>query len=240
MKKPVVIIPCNRAEFQQASSHIVKHQYVRPLVEIVGATPLLLPVGVGVSFADIADIADGLLLTGATSHLAPCHYGAAQEFGDEDLDTERDTTTLPLISAALAADLPVFAICRGFQELNVVLGGTLSQAVAGHHHTIKGAPLSLQYETSRHAVQTQKGGLFDRLALPDTFGVNSLHTQGINRLGTGLQVEAISEDGLIEAVSVPGKRFALGVQWHPEGDFWLNPADRLLFEGFARSLIPLR
>jgi len=235
-KKPVVCIPCNRAEFQQASSHFVKHQYVRPLVEIVGATPLLIPAGAGVSFADVADIVDGFLLTGATSHLAPCHYGARQEFDDADLDVDRDATTLPLLAAALAADKPIFAVCRGFQELNVVKGGTLSQCVATRHHTIKEVPLPPQYETARHEVKVQPGGLFSCLGLPPSFGVNSLHTQGIDKPGGDLLVEAVSDDGLIEAVSVPGKKFALGTQWHPEGDFWLNASNRLLFEGFARAL----
>lgn len=240
--KPIVLIPCNRVEFEKTSAHVVKHQYIRPLIEIAGAQPLLVPaIGDVTNIKALLNLADGVLLTGSPSHVAPKNYGAVQEFDDCELDLDRDATTLPLIRAVLDADKPLIAICRGFQELNVACGGTLVQRVhetPGYldHRANRSLAVAAQYEEQRHKVTTQKGGMFEKLGLPGSFTVNSLHQQGVDKTSAGIFVEAISEDGLIEAVSVPGKRFALGTQWHPEGDFWMNPADRLIFEGFARAL----
>lgn len=242
--KPIVLIPCNRVEFEKTSAHVVKHQYIRPLIEIAGATPLLVP-AIGAENMDIGallDMADGVLLTGSPSHVAPKNYGAPQEFGNCELDLDRDSTTLPLIRAILEADKPLIAICRGFQELNVACGSTLIQRVhetPGYldHRANKNLTVAAQYEEQRHKVTTQKGGMFEKLGLPTSFTVNSLHQQGVATPSPSLFIEGIAEDGLIEAVSVPGKRFALGTQWHPEGDFWMNDADRLIFEGFVHSLV---
>lgn len=238
-RRPVVAIPANLTrDIHDEPIHSVKHQYIRPLVEIVGAAPLILPAIGGE--ADLAGI-DGILLTGAPSHLNPCNYGAARDFGDEFLDDARDSTSLPVIRAAIARDIPVFAICRGFQELNVVCGGTLHQYVhkvdgRRNHQPPRDVPREKWYETPQHKVGIQQGGLFARLGLPADFAVNSLHTQGVDKVGNDLLVEAIAEDGTIEAVSLPGKRFVMGTQWHPEGDFWLNPPNRLLFEAFSKAL----
>lgn len=238
---PVVCIPCNRVEFERASAHLVKHQYVRPLLEIVKCVPLLIPaVGADFDLKSIAGKIDGLLLTGSISNVCPSHYGAAREFEERDLDIHRDATTLPLIRAAIEMDMPVIAICRGFQEMNVALGGTLHQHVHKQqgkldHRGDYSLPVKEQYEVQKHKMRRQKGGMFERLGLPEEFSTNSLHQQGIDKLAPGLFVEAVcSDDGLIEAVSVPGKRFILGTQWHPEGDFHLNPVSRALFEEFGR------
>jgi putative glutamine amidotransferase len=239
---PIVCIPCNHTEWQEAPSHVVKHQYIRPLLEIVKAVPLLIPaIGASFDLKSVAGRVDGLLLTGAGSHVGPEHYGAKREFEEHNLDANRDATSLPLIRSAIEMDMPIFAICRGFQEMNVACGGTLHQHVheqAGKldHRAPRGLDIKKRYEERRHEVRTQEGGMFTRLGVPASFAVNSLHQQGIDKLGSGLFVEAISEDGLIEAVSVPKKRFILGTQWHPEGDFWLNPVSVTLFEAFARAL----
>lgn len=239
---PIVCIPCNHAEWQEAPSHVVKHQYIRPLLEIVKCIPLLIPaIGTFFDLKSVAGRVDGLLLTGAASHVNPEHYGAQREFREPDLDVERDATSLPLIRSAIEMDMPVFAICRGFQEMNVACGGTLHQHVHKQpgkldHRANRTLAIKERYEERRHEVTTQKGGMFERLALPASFQVNSLHQQGIDKPAPGLFVEAVSEDGLIEAVSVPKKKFALGTQWHPEGDFWLNPVSVTLFEEFGRAL----
>ncbi len=240
---PIVCIPCNHVkEPQGIPIFAVRDQYVRPLIEIVKCVPLLIPaLGRNFSLKSIAHKIDGILLTGAPSHVDPVNYGATCEFESESLDIDRDQTDLPLIRDVIEMDIPMIAICRGFQEMNVACGGTLHQFV----HKVPGkldhrAPLNLphaqRYEMHQHNIRTQAGGMFERLGLPQKFSTNSLHLQGIDKLGAGLFVEGICEDGLIEAISVPGKKFILGTQWHPEGDFWLNPVSTALFEEFARVL----
>ena len=242
MSKPVVCIPCNRIEFQKAPTHAVKNQYVRPLLEIVDCIPVLIPaIGENFDLKSIAHWIDGILLTGSTSNVCPTRYGAKREFEEHDLDISRDETTLPLIQSAIEMDIPLFAICRGFQEMNVALGGTLHQFVQKipgkkDHRADYTLPMDEWYLPDKHKIHSQKGGVFERLGLPTEFFVNSIHQQGIDRLGTGLFVEGIAEDGIIEAISVPGKRFIFGAQWHPEGDFWVNPPDKILFEEFGRAL----
>ena len=240
---PVVCIPCNHiTEPEGMPIYAVRDQYVRPLVEIVKCIPLLIPaLGKNFSLKSIAHKIDGILLTGAPSHVNPSCYGAPREFEESSLDTDRDETDLPLIRDAIDMDIPLFAICRGFQELNVTCGGTLHQFVHQQpgkrdHRPPQGVTGAKRYEVHQHSIHTQKGGLFERLALPQEFTVKSLHQQGVDKLGAGLYVEGLGDDGLIEAVSMPGKRFIFGTQWHPEGDFWMNPVSRKLFEEFARSL----
>jgi putative glutamine amidotransferase len=239
---PVIGIPANRFEFQGASAHIVKQQYIKALLEITRCIPLIIPaIGKDFDLRSIAGKVDGLLLTGASSNVCPTNYGAEREFEERDLDKDRDATNLPLIKTAIEIDMPMFAICRGFQEMNVACGGTLHQFVHRQpgkldHRGDNSLPIKQQYEVQRHNIRTQKGGWFERLGLPAEFKTNSLHQQGVDKLGTGLFVEGISEDGLIEAFSVPKKRFILGTQWHPESDFWLNPTSVTLFEGFGRAL----
>jgi putative glutamine amidotransferase len=239
---PIVCVPANRVEFEGASVHAVKQQYTHALTEIVKCVPLMIPaIGKDFDLKSIASKIGGILLTGSPSHVNPSCYGAERDFEPEALDLDRDETNLPLIREAIALDIPMFAVCRGFQELNVVCGGTLHQYVHNlpgmlDHRKPKDAPVSKMYQIQQHNILTQKGGLFERLKLPQKFMVNSLHQQGIDKLGKGLFVEGKSEDGLIEAVSMPGKRFIFGTQFHPEGDFWLNPVSRILFEEFGRVL----
>ena len=138
------------------------------------------------------------------------------------LDRQRDDTTLSLITAAIDAGVPMFCVCRGFQELNVAMGGTLHphlQEVEGRfdHREPKDQPNDVMYAPA-HTVNLTPGGVLQNIVGDVTkIEVNSLHGQGIDRLGEGLVVEAQAEDGTIEAVSLPSaKNFVLGVQWHPE------------------------
>jgi putative glutamine amidotransferase len=183
---------------------------------------------------------DGLLFTGAPSNVAPGHYGSSLRPGTE-LDEIRDATTLPLLRAAIDAGKPLLAICRGFQELNVALGGSLHQ----HVHEIPGrldhrepadAPPDIEYGPS-HSIAIAPGGLLARLSGMGEAMVNSLHHQGVDRLAPDLTAEAHAPDGQIEAVSHPGaKAFLLGVQWHPEWAFARDPLSRAIFAGFGRAL----
>jgi putative glutamine amidotransferase len=239
---PIVCIPCNHFDMEGAPAHFVKHQYIKPLVEISKCIPLLIPaIGKDFDIKSLAGRIDGLLLTGAPSHVNPVYYGAERMFREQDLDRDRDETDLPLIRAAVEMDLPLFGICRGFQEMNVALGGTLHQHVHKlpgklDHRANNALAVKERYEERRHKVAVQKGGLFESLNIAHAFVTNSLHQQGIDKLAHGLFVEAVAEDGLIEAASVPGKKFVLGTQWHPEGDFWLNPISVALFEEFGRAI----
>ena len=241
-KIPVVAIPANFLEFRDAPSHIAKNTYIHALMDVAKCLPIIIPaIGKKFDLKNIAGRIDGILLPGATSNVCPSNYGADREFDEEDLDVERDKTNLPLIRAAIKMDIPLFAICRGFQELNVACGGTLHQHVENlpgklDHRRNKALPLNEQFLELRHKVHVQKGGIFEKLGLPKEFKTNSLHQQGVNKLGKGLRIEGISEDGIVEAVSYPKKRFVMGVQWHPEADYWLNPSNKKLFEAFAKVL----
>jgi putative glutamine amidotransferase len=153
-------------------------------------------------------------------------------------DPARDAVALPLLRAAVKADLPVLAICRGIQELNVALGGTLHQnlhLVPGRldHRAPKIEALDERYAHRAHSVALTAGGVFEKLAGARELTVNSLHSQGIDRLGSRLFVEGIAPDGQIEAVSLPQARFIVGVQWHPEFRFADDPFSAKLFAAFG-------
>ncbi len=191
---------------------------------------------------EILDVADGVLLTGSYSNIEPHHYGgdAADQIGLSD--PHRDAMTLPLVMRALEVGVPVFAVCRGHQELNVALGGTLHQDLSkvagyGQHLENKSDPLEVQYGPS-HAVSLMEGSLLRSLAGSDSVMVNSLHAQGIARLADGVTVEALAEDGLIEAFSVDGAQgFSLSVQWHPEWRVTENPFSMAIFKAFGDACL---
>lgn len=241
-KQPKVFIPCNIVNYDGLPAHAVRNTYIKALVEVADCLPLLIPaIGAKFNYADIASEVDGVLLTGSPSHVAPACYGAEQKFGDDELDLARDATAFPVIREILAQDKPLIAICRGFQELNIHMGGTLHQFIHEEpgkrdHRGKQGLTLPEKFQYQSHKVTAQKGGWFEKLGLPSEFTVNSLHQQAVDRLGQGLHVEAISEDGVIEAISVPGKKFALGTQWHPEGDFMLNPTSVKILKAFGDAL----
>jgi putative glutamine amidotransferase len=227
------------------AAHRAGDEYVRAVRDGMGALPLLIPVmQPALEPADILARVDGLLFTGSPSNVAPRHYGGEARPGTL-LDEARDAVSLPLIRAAVAKGVPLLSICRGFQELNVALGGSLTQHVheqpgALDHREDESQPLEAQYAHA-HSVAIMPGGILDRLLGPapkkQEIMVNSLHGQGIAGLAPGLRVEARAPDGLIEAVSLPdGKAFVLGVQWHPEWDHAGDPVSRAIFAGFAAAL----
>ena len=187
-------IVTDRRIFDDMAVHQANDEYIVAVRDGAGALPLLIPsTDVPLGIADVLAAVDGLLFTGSPSNVAPARYGASGP-AEMMLDPRRDATTLPLIAAAVAAGKPVLAICRGFQELNVALGGTLHQRVHDipgrlDHRENSGAPLDVQYGPA-HAVTVHPGTLLARLAGAGEHTVNSLHHQGIDRLASPLAVNA--------------------------------------------------
>lgn len=243
MSRPLIIgIPCDRRMVGPHPFHMVGEKYIAAIRGATGALPLLIPVlDAPIAPAEILAGVDGLLFTGAYSNVAPRLYGGPAPRAGVLQDEHRDATTLPLMRAAIEAGLPSFCICRGFQELNVMLGGSLHQhleEVPGRfsHSEDKGASLDVQYGPA-HDVRLTKGGILAALLGHDRITVNSLHEQGIGRLAPPLAVEAMADDGTIESVSFPGaKGFVLGVQWHPEWRWSENPVSRALFRAFGEAV----
>ena len=237
---PLVGLPCCTRLVGDIPTHWVGDKYVRAVSDAAGAVPLLLPaLADRLAAADVVARLDGLLLTGSRSNVEPHHYqGEASQPGTLH-DPERDALTLPLIRAAIGAGLPVLAICRGIQELNVALGGTLHQRVhevAGRlDHRAPEGDVARRYAHSAHVVALTPGGMLERIAGERELVVNSLHSQGIDRLAPDLVVEAAAPDGQIEAVRHAAAEFVLGVQWHPEYRAMENPFSRALFTAFGAA-----
>ncbi|CAG4888338.1 gamma-glutamyl-gamma-aminobutyrate hydrolase family protein [Paraburkholderia saeva] len=240
--KPTVGITADSIMIGAHPSHVTGEKYIAAIVEGSNALAVVLPaLGKRQCFTDILSLVDGLLFTGSHSNVEPHHYGGEPSAPGTLHDRARDATTLPLMRAAIETGVPVLAICRGFQEMNVVSGGTLHQnvhAVDGlrDHRENRDDELALQYAPS-HSIRLTQGGQLQRLASgANEARVNSLHGQGVERLGAGLIVEAVAPDGLVEAVSVKDSRaFALGVQWHPEWKYAEDALSTAIFQAFGAA-----
>lgn len=239
--KPLIGIPADRRLIGGHWFHAVGEKYIAAVAEAAQAVPVLIPaLGAQLDLGALLERFDGLLLTGSASNVEPHHYsGPASEPGTLH-DPRRDATTLPMIPAAIAAGLPVLAVCRGFQEMNVAFGGTLWQKlheVEGYddHREDENEPLDVQYGPA-HDVLLEPDGVLRALAGSERIQVNSLHAQGVDQLGQGLTVEARAPDGVIEAFRVRhAPRFAVAVQWHPEWQAMSNPFSRALFAAFGTA-----
>lgn len=235
---PLVGLPTDRKMIGAHPFLATGEKYVRAVVDGAGATPVLMP-----SLQPALDPdawlcrLDGLLLTGAVSNIEPHHYDGGPSWEGNLHDPARDASTLALVPRAIAMGLPVLAICRGLQEVNVALGGRLHQKV----HDVPGlhdhredlqAPVDVQYGAA-HAIDLAPGGLLASLAGAARVEVNSLHGQGIARLAPGLAVEATAPDGLVEAFRGTGPGFLLAVQWHPEWQVASNPFYLAIFRAFG-------
>jgi len=238
-RKPVIGVPADRRLLGSHWFHCVGEKYLAAIVEAADAVPIVVPAfGDRLELDTLLQRCDGVLLTGSPSNVEPHHYAGPASAPGTWHDPERDATTLPLIPLAVEAGLPLLAICRGFQEMNVAYGGTLHQCVhevPGYalHKEDESAPLEEQYAPA-HEVRLLRGGHFARIAGTDVIHVNSLHSQGIDRLGEGLVAEGRAPDGLIEAVSVRGAPgFALAAQWHPEWQVTKNEYSKALFAAFG-------
>lgn len=235
--RPVVLVATCLQEVDGHSAYITRRPYVEAL-RFAGCQVLLVP-GPGAGDVDeLLDLADGVLFTGSPSNVHASHYGEAVR--DEALpqDRERDAWTLAMIPRAIEKGVPVMGICRGFQEMNVALGGSLHQAVRevpgmSDHEPGEGESLEVRYGPA-HPVKITSGGLLESLLGASEIVVNSVHGQGIKRLGEGLRAEAVAMDGLVEAFTDPaGKGFNLALQWHPEWQASENPESAKLFRAFG-------
>lgn len=220
--------------------HAVGEKYIAAVVQAADCLPLLIPVlETPLDVQQILGHVDGIFFPGSPSNVEPTRYAGEPSAEGTLHDPHRDATTLSLIPRAVAEGIPVFGVCRGFQEMNVALGGTLHQRVheAGFsdHREDKTQPLDVQYAPA-HDVNLEPGGLLMRLAGGGRVQVNSLHWQGVDRLAPDLAVEARAPDGLIEAFRVKAApAFALAVQWHPEWQVMKNPFSQALFAEFGRA-----
>jgi putative glutamine amidotransferase len=235
---PLVGLPTDRKQIGPHPFLAVGEKYVRAVVEGAGALPVLLPtLQPALPAAALLEGLDGLLLTGSVSNIEPHHYSDEPSYEGNLHDPARDANTLALVPAALEMGLPVLAICRGSQEVNVAFGGTLYQKVHEQpgfldHRENPNDPLDKQYAPV-HAVTFNPGGILARVAGAPSAQVNSLHGQGVARLGRGLKVEAVAPDGLVEAFRHEGPGFLLGVQWHPEWRVAENPFYLGIFKAFG-------
>lgn len=238
---PLIGLPSDRKMVGAHPFHCVGEKYISAAVVAAQALPVLLPsLQPALDWAQMLDRLDGLLLTGAPSNIEPHLYSDEASYEGNLHDAARDANTLGLVRLAVAHKLPILALCRGFQEVNVALGGSLHQKVHEQpgfqdHRENKDEPLDRQYAPS-HPVHLAAGGMLRPLAGCDSVMVNSLHGQGIRNLAPGLVVEASAPDGLIEAVRLDrADTFVLAVQWHPEWKVTENPFYLAIFQAFAAA-----
>ncbi|MBB3807775.1 putative glutamine amidotransferase [Xanthomonas arboricola] len=237
---PLVGLPTDRVLHGPHPFLAAGEKYIRAVVDAAGAMPVLLPsLQPSLDASAWLDRLDGLLLTGAVSNVEPHHYSDEASWEGNPHDPARDATSLALIPQALARGLPLLAICRGLQEVNVALGGRLHQrvhAVPGltDHREDRSAALEAQYGPA-HPVQLQPGGWLAGMHSGPEVLVNSLHGQGIATLADGLVVEATAPDGLIEAFRGAGPGFLLAVQWHPEWRVTQHPFYCAIFQAFGEA-----
>jgi putative glutamine amidotransferase len=239
--KPVIGLPADLRHIDGLPFHAVGDKYLRAIAEAAGGLPLIIP-----AFGDLHDLPDlvrrldGILLTGSPSNVHPTYYGVAATPEHKPHDEARDETTLPLIDEVLNQGVPMLAICRGMQELNVALGGTLHARVHElperlDHRRPQHDDMDVQYGP-RHTISLMPDGILSRLAGSTELEVNSLHWQALDEVAPRLRIEALAPDGTVEAVSVRDARnFALGVQWHPEYRALDNPFSATLFTAFGAS-----
>lgn len=242
MSRPIVLVPADLKLIDGYPFHAAGDKYLTALMDVANVQPLVLPAfGDHYDPAELIGLCSGILLTGSISNVEPVRYGGSG-LDCPPYDPARDRTTLPLITAALAAGLPLLAICRGYQELNVALGGTLTERIHDlpgrlDHRAPKEGDADVLYGPA-HEVRLTPGGIFEKLAGgASTLAVNSLHWQGIEAMAPRLVAEAVAPDGTIEAVRVAdAPRFALGVQWHPEFRAAENPFSVALFGAFGDAV----
>lgn len=242
MHQPLVAVSSDVRQFDNYTWHAAPQQYLEAAISGAGVLPVLVP-----SFGDRLDLdellssVDGVMLTGSKSNVDPRLYGEAATEANGPYDFARDATTIPLIRKAIERGVPLLAICRGIQEMNVALGGSLATEIQDREGAMDHrAPVS-DNQDERFAIH-QPVTIKPGSCLAGVFGatdilVNSVHRQAVDRLGARLQVEAVAPDGTVEAVSVRDARaFAVGVQWHPE--YWVNSDDvsQRIFRAFGDAV----
>ncbi|QND45677.1 gamma-glutamyl-gamma-aminobutyrate hydrolase family protein (plasmid) [Rhizobium lusitanum] len=249
MTRPVIgVIGNARLVESRFAAQLVGDNNLRAITEVAGALPLMFAGSPSLTdIPDLLDTVNGVLLTGARANVHPSHFNTEPHPKHEPYDEDRDAVAMPLIRACVERGLPVFGICRGFQEMNVAAGGSL-------HPEIRELPGRMNHRmprlengeihpdlevvfADRHDVRLVPGGTFARIFGRDVIRVNSLHGQGVLELGEQVVAEGIAEDGTIEAIRFKDAReFALGVQWHAEHDPQTNPVNRALFQAFGDAV----
>ena len=249
MARPVIGVIGNYYNLENRFSvQLAGQNNLRAVADVADALPLIFAGNPAITdIADLLAVVDGVLLTGARANVHPVRFGATPDPKHEPYDEDRDSVALPLIEACLERAVPLFGICRGFQEMNVAGGGSL-------HPEIRELPGRMNHRmprletgeihpdptvvfADRHDVRLTPDGVFARILGRDLIRVNSLHGQGILDVGERIVAEGIAEDGTIEAIRVrDANGFALGVQWHAEYDPQTNPVNRSLFEAFGDAV----
>lgn len=249
MARPVIGVIGNYYNLENRFSvQLAGQNNLRAVADVADALPLIFAGNPEITdIADLLAVVDGVLLTGARANVHPLRFGATPDPKHEPYDEDRDSVALPLIEACLEKAVPLFGICRGFQEMNVAGGGSL-------HPEIRELPGRMNHRmprletgeihpdptvvfADRHDVRLTPDGVFARILGRDLIRVNSLHGQGILDVGERIVAEGIAEDGTIEAIRVrDANGFALGVQWHAEYDPQTNPVNRSLFEAFGDAV----
>ncbi|MDP6969139.1 MAG: gamma-glutamyl-gamma-aminobutyrate hydrolase family protein [Gammaproteobacteria bacterium] len=249
MRKPIVGLTCEAQVDGLHAYHRVSEKYAASVIDAVGGVPVLIPAlteygkatgtGSGMDLHALLDGLDGVLLPGGYSNVEPCHYGETSRPGTLH-EPQRDALTLALIPLAISKGVPLLAICRGLQEMNVAYGGTLHQHVHEQdafmdHRENKADSRAVQYGHA-HVVSLTPNGVLAQLYGQQQASVNSLHGQGVKQLGAGLQIEAVAPDGLIEAFCDPNaKAFNMAIQWHPEYKVTEDPFYSAIYDGFRAA-----
>jgi putative glutamine amidotransferase len=247
--KPLIWLPaCHRnLDLNDPGGYSVLADRYALAVTALGLQPVLFPMAEAEDVPCLLDLVDGVLLTGSPSNVEATHFGATA-LATDLLDPRRDKLTMRLVRESLERGVPLFGVCRGLQEMNVALGGSLHQTLHQQHGMLDhrepaDEPLEVQF-AERHDVLLEPGSQFAHWAGGTRARVNSLHGQGIQRLGEGMVAEAHAPDGLVEGVRIAGARaFAYGVQWHPEWHHEQHPFyERTLqaFAGACREHLKLR
>lgn len=250
MTKPLVGVTSDIKPVDPYIWHAAPANYLDAAADVSKVTPMIIPsLGSRLDIDALLDRLDGILVTGSRSNVHPSNYGVEPTEDHAPFDPDRDATTLPLIRRAIERGVPLLAICRGIQELNVALGGSITAAfqktrnIDGHGYPWEGT-MDERFSLA-HGLKIEEGSCLAEVLndeiVDGSVQVNSLHTQALDRLGEGVVVEATSEDGTIEAVTVSGaKGYVVGVQWHPE--YWAitdSPSNKILasFGDAARSYL---
>lgn len=242
MRQPLVAVSTDVRQFDNYVWHAAPQQYLEATLSVARVLPVMVPsFGARVDIGSLFAAVDGVLITGSRSNVEPTLYGGEATEENGPYDTDRDSTTLPLIRAAIEQGVPLLAICRGIQELNVALGGTLATEIQEQDGIWDHRAPPSEDQDVRFGIR-QPVIIKEGTCLGDIFGageimVNSVHRQAIGKLGSKLQVEAAAHDGTVEAVSVVGaKAFAVGVQWHPE--YWAksDDASARIFKAFGDAV----
>ncbi len=238
--RPVIgIIACNRIVGTEPAQAVME-RYVRAAMTYADVAALIIPsLPDLMNAAEVAPRLDGILLTGSPSNVSPSRYDDGD--GEGPFDEARDEIAIGMIDRMIDAQKPVFGICRGFQEINVALGGTLRRDTSAsddliRHHAPDGVAFDAMFD-HRHPVELVQGGMLANAYAKPALDVNSVHYQGIGKLADGLSVEARAPDGLIEAYSArPNGAPLLAVQWHPEWNTKDDPDSQTYFHLLGKAL----